>query len=233
MDLTPGYRELRPPAAVSGVVACLWVRVFGSDDEVRIVPDAASDVVWQRGAGTTVVGPDTSAKLVEGRPGDVMIGMRFHPGAGGGALGVPLDALRDLRVDASDVDRTFDLSGDLPPDAVVERFVAAAAGREPDPLVRVAALRVGEQDVGALARELNISERQLRRRFHAAAGYGPVTFARVLRFRRFVAAIDAGRDDLAALAFEAGYADQAHLTRETKRLAGLPPAALVRARTDN
>ena len=33
--------------------------------------------------------------------------------------------------------------------------------------------------------------------------------------------------DLARLAFEAGYADQAHLTRECSRLAGLPPAALL------
>jgi transcriptional regulator GlxA family with amidase domain len=113
---------------------------------------------------------------------------------------------------------------------VPERLVAAAAGREPDPLVAAAALRVGDGDIGGLARELSISERQLRRRFHAASGYGPVTLARVLRFRRFVEAVDAGRDDLAALAFEAGYADQAHLTRETKRLAGLLPRAFVRDR---
>jgi hypothetical protein len=32
------------------------------------------------------------------------------------------------------------------------------------------------------------------------------------------------------VAVEAGYADQAHLTRESVRLAGLPPAALIRAR---
>jgi AraC-like DNA-binding protein len=54
----------------------------------------------------------------------------------------------------------------------------------------------------------------------------------VLRFRRFLARADrAGADaDLAWLAADAGYADQAHLTRECVRLAGLPPAALVRTR---
>jgi AraC-like DNA-binding protein len=42
-----------------------------------------------------------------------------------------------------------------------------------------------------------------------------------------------GRDvlDLAALAAQAGYADQAHLTRECGQLAGLTPAALVRQRS--
>ena len=36
--------------------------------------------------------------------------------------------------------------------------------------------------------------------------------------------------DLAALAVETGYADQAHLTRECARLSGLTPAALARQR---
>ncbi len=40
-----------------------------------------------------------------------------------------------------------------------------------------------------------------------------------------------GRLDLAAIAAEAGYADQAHLTRECGKLSGLTPAALARQRT--
>jgi AraC-like DNA-binding protein len=231
VDLSPGYRELAPPRELRDVVACLWIRVHGTGDDVRIVPDACSDVVWEQGEGTTVVGPDTSAKLVAGAPGDVLIGMRFQPGAGGGALGVPLGALRDLRVEAAEVDRAFDVAGDLAPADVIGRFLGAVAGREPDLLVAEAARRLSTQDVKTVARELFVSDRQLRRRFHSAVGYGPKTLARVLRFRRFVDAVDDGRADLAALAFDIGYADQAHLTRETTRLAGLPPAALVRDRT--
>jgi AraC-like DNA-binding protein len=55
---------------------------------------------------------------------------------------------------------------------------------------------------------------------------------RVLRFRRFLARVDASRGaaDLADVAALAGYADQAHLTRESTSLAGLPPAALARVR---
>jgi methylphosphotriester-DNA--protein-cysteine methyltransferase len=206
------------------------VRVLPTADDLRVVPDACTDVVWRRGEGTTVAGPDTTAKLVGLAPGDVLVGMRFLPGAGGGVLGVPLDELRDLRVDVAEVDRAFDVDGNMEPAEVVARFMSAALGRQADPLVAVAAHKVGQEDVGAVARDLGLSERQLRRRFHAAAGYGPKTLARVLRFRRFVDAIDRGHADLAALAFDAGYADQAHLTRETTRLAGLPPAAFIRAR---
>ena len=230
MDLTPGYRELRPPEALRGVVQCVWVRVTEGVEQVRVVPDACTDVVWSQGEGTTVVGPDTSAKLVGREPGDVLIGVRFLPAAGGGALGVPLDTLRDLRVDVADVDRAFDVPGDVAPEQAVARLLTAAAGREADPLVTAAAQRVAAEEIAAVARDLGLSERQLRRRFHAAAGYGPKTLARILRFRRFVHAIERGNTDLARVALDAGYADQAHLTRETTRLAGLPPARLVTER---
>jgi AraC-like DNA-binding protein len=231
MDLmTPGYREWAPPPALAPLVACLWARVCGGDDEVRVMPDGASDVIWRRGHGTMIVGPDTTARAHPCVAGELMLGMRFRPGAGGGAIGMPLDELRDRQVHARDIDRAFDLDGELPPATVLTLLHRAAADRRPDPIVLAAAPHVAERGVVALARELAISERQLRRRFHAAVGYGPGTLARVQRFRRFLALLDAGRDDLAGLAFDAGYADQAHLTRESRRLAGLSPARVIQSR---
>jgi AraC-like DNA-binding protein len=85
-----------------------------------------------------------------------------------------------------------------------------------------------------VAEDVGLSVRQLRRRCHAAAGYGPKTLQRVLRFQRFVRMLDAaapGRPPgLASAAARAGYADQAHLTRECAALSGLTPAALARVR---
>jgi AraC-like DNA-binding protein len=91
----------------------------------------------------------------------------------------------------------------------------------------------GLRRVQGLADAIGISERQLRRRFHAAVGYGPKTLARVLRFQRMLR-LAAGRggepERLARLALEAGYADQAHMTAECTRLAGQPPARLLASR---
>ncbi len=127
--------------------------------------------------------------------------------------------------------------GGLAPDEALHRLVRLAGEMvtgAPDPLVAAAAQELGRPGarVGLVARDLGMSERQLHRRCAAAVGYGPVLLRRVLRFRRFVSRIDAGGalDDLAVLAAEAGYADQAHLTRESRELAGLPPAALARLR---
>jgi transcriptional regulator GlxA family with amidase domain len=79
--------------------------------------------------------------------------------------------------------------------------------------------------VRALAQRLAIDERTLRRRCVRALGYGPKTLDRILRFRR---ALRLGRAGLPAVevAAAAGYADQAHLSRECRRLAGVGPGAL-------
>jgi hypothetical protein len=51
-----------------------------------------------------------------------------------------------------------------------------------------------------------------------------------MRFRRALTLMSADGQhlDLAILANRAGYADQAHMTREVTKMAGLPPAALAR-----
>jgi AraC-like DNA-binding protein len=230
MELRPGYRELPPPEAIRGVVDCLWVRVAGGGDEVRVLPDGRADVVWRQGHGTTLVGPETLAHLISYSDSEVLVGIRFQPGAAGPVMGVPLQEVRDLRVDVVDVDPSFAVAADLAPADVVARFLTAAAARQADPIVTEAVRLLERQDVGEVARELAISERQLLRRFQAAVGYGPKTLARVLRFRRFVEAVDGGKTNLASLALDAGYADQAHMTRETTRLAGVTPLQLVSSR---
>jgi AraC-like DNA-binding protein len=232
VDLQPGYREFAPPPALRGSLACLWLRVApaSGDAGVRVLPDACSDLIWKAGQGAFVAGPDTSAWLSAPAPGSLLVGARFLPGAGGPALGLPLSELRDMRADLTDV--LPELDRRLPPDlaqrVALARIVESAAGLTVDPALAraVAILRDPRSRVQTLAAELGLSERQLRRRFHAAVGYGPKTLQRVLRFRRFLAHAGPGTD-LARIAFDAGYADQAHLTRESVRLAGLTPARLA------
>jgi AraC-like DNA-binding protein len=204
MELRPGYRELPVPEAVRDVVDCLWVRITGGADEVRVLPDGRADVVWRQGHRTTLVGPETRAQLISYSDTEVLVGIRFQPGAAGPVMGVPLQEVRDLRVDVVDVDPAFDVEADLAPADVLARFLEAAADRRGDPLVTEAVRLVAQHDVSVVAR--------------------------VLRFRRFLEAVDRGEADLASLALDAGYADQAHLTRETARLAGVTPLELVRSR---
>ncbi|MBB4477986.1 AraC-like DNA-binding protein [Rhizobium etli] len=79
----------------------------------------------------------------------------------------------------------------------------------------------------SLPHRLDISERQLRRRCHQHFGYGAKTLERIRRFQRF---LDLCRRShampLAHLALEAGFADQAHMTREVGELSCLTPAVI-------
>lgn len=243
-----GYRELAPPAAARGAIDCLWVRLPPREGRSasRVLPDACVDIVWTEGRGAVLAGPDTAATSASVSPGAPIVGARFAPGAGGTALGVPLAAVRDQRLPLAELWPELDreLPGDLDPRTALSRLGALAlrlVGQSPpDAAVREAARRLADPGtrVERLADDLGFSERQLRRRCDAAVGYGPKTLQRVLRFRRFLARADADADagagaggpDLARIAAEVGYADQAHLTRECTRLAGLSPAALMRAR---
>jgi transcriptional regulator GlxA family with amidase domain len=81
--------------------------------------------------------------------------------------------------------------------------------------------------VGDVAASVYVSERQLRRRFEERVGYGPKTLQRVLRFQRLKAMLEVPGAELARAAVAAGYADQAHLSRECRELAGLTPSELA------
>jgi AraC-like DNA-binding protein len=240
VELHAGYREWAPPAALRPAVSCLWTSVLPDGGQTVVLPDACVDLIWRQGSGVLVAGPDTGPAPDAQPAATVLVGVRFRPGAGGPALGLPLEELRDQRVDLADISSRLAarLPGDLGPGQALAGLIAAAADlcREgpPDPLVSRAAwlLTAPGARTATLPDELGVSERQLRRRCLAAVGYGPKTLHRILRFRRFLSEVDeAGQPvDLALVAAEAGYADQAHMTRESVRLGGLPPAALARAR---
>ena len=204
------YRELQ---TTNPLVACLWTRE-GAPSARRILPDACVDIVWT-GRRLIVAGPATRATTATT---GTALGVRFRVGAAGAALGVPASELLDASVPLADLwgPEIEERVGSEPTLTVLAREVGRRLQGAPDGLVRAAATGAAP-DIGA---------RQLRRRFADAVGYGPKTLQRILRFQRFlVLAQDA--PDLARLALEAGYADQAHLTRECRRLSGLPPAALL------
>jgi len=102
------------------------------------------------------------------------------------------------------------------------------AARPVDPVAAHVARLADEQvPVVALAREVGLSERQLHRRCMTALGYPPSRLSRLLRLHRFLvlARTSPVHVTLAELAAAAGYADQAHLSRDSRALTGRAPSA--------
>ena len=229
------YREYPPPAALAPWVACTWERRDGGGAPVRVVPDGCIDIIWTEGGGTAVVGPNTTAFLVA-LPADThVVGVRLRPGAAPPLLGVDGTALLDGRADlhelwgedAHALGARLDAAADPAGALLAGLAPRAAAAGAPDPLVQAAVARLQDgARVRSLAGELFVSERQLRRRVGSAVGYGPKRLARVLRLGRALAAARGG-EELARVAVDAGYADQAHFAGDCRELAGVPPSVLL------
>ncbi|RZT86101.1 helix-turn-helix protein [Pseudonocardia sediminis] len=101
--------------------------------------------------------------------------------------------------------------------------------RAPDPEVVFAWDRLsrtaGATGVAELAAETGWSRRHLLTRFRGQIGLPPKTAGRVLRFQRASGLVTAGVTSLADVAATCGYADQPHLVREFRALAGVTPTA--------
>jgi AraC-like DNA-binding protein len=231
------YCEQAPPPTLARWVQCTWQRSGAGGAPVRVVPDGCIDIVWTEGAGTQIVGPNTRAFVVPLADGTRVAGVRLHPGAAPGLLAVDAARLRDDRITidgvwgddglalAEALDEREDRAAVLL-SALVDRAPGAA---RPDPLVgaAVAQLAGRELSVATLAFDLGVSERQLRRRFQTAVGYGPKLLSRVLRLSRALDTARATGAQLAWIAADAGYADQAHFAHDCRDLAGVAPSSLL------
>jgi AraC-like DNA-binding protein len=206
----------------------VW-RVQGDDGTgtraTRILPDGCLDVLVVAGRAL-VAGPDTAARVHDGEAQEVL-GVRLHAGRGPALLGIPADELRDqtLPLEA--------LWGDRRARELADRVTTphglgewALATSELDSLGRrLHALLDAGASIGGAADRLGYSSRQLHRRALPVFGYGLQHLGRVLRLNRAVAAADSGAD-WAEVAAGAGYADQAHLSRDFRALAGVTPSGL-------
>jgi AraC-like DNA-binding protein len=238
------YRETPPVPSLRDHLACVWSETVPRDaspERKRILPDACIDIVWTAGEAPRLAGPDTGPVLAEMAPGTTIVGARFRPGLAPDVLRVSAAELRDAQPELAAIWggrcvrrlAESDASDSIEAMAVeLQREIAGRlgeAGRD-DPLVPAAlawAARRGPDALTGLTSALDVGERQLRRRVEERFGYGPTTLRRVLRLQRLLALTARHPWSLAELADAAGYADQAHMTRECRRLSGLTPARLL------
>ncbi|NUO98628.1 MAG: helix-turn-helix domain-containing protein [Nonomuraea sp.] len=227
------YAERHPGPGLAGRVACVWQQVSEADTTQLVVPDACVDLIWGPG-GLFVAGPDTGPMPTRMTTGDTYTGIRFKPGATGAVFGVPVHDLRDRRVPLSDLPALSLPPLGVIPDvearlAVMRAAVLARLRQDPatDPAAPAiaGALRMG-RSVRDIAWDLGLSERQLHRRSVASFGYAPKTLQRIVRFQRALTLARAGVPP-AEVAVRSGYADQAHLSHDVKRLSGVPLGRLV------
>jgi AraC-like DNA-binding protein len=245
------YLEYLPVRTLAPFVECGWVRSSSpAGDSLRVMPDGCVDLFVTAEGTVMISGPATTFYDQCADAEGVLAGLRLRPGAAAAVLGHPVSELRDNRIA---IDSVFGISAS----GLAEDMLAAYASRQRVELLEAMLGRyfskvepVVDQPVAhsiemlrrrpaspvsGVASAVGLSERQLRRRFEAAVGYGPKRLGRIFRFQRLLDLIHAGghRIRWAELAVEAGYADQSHMINECLALAGALPTALPGAATQS
>jgi AraC-like DNA-binding protein len=229
---TRSFTTRRELASTTGVL----IVNLGSPLEIA----DASGVTHRIAAGQGFAGGLAQSTSLSRSTGE-MEGIHVHMAPAGLArsLGVPLAALTDrcftlADLLGADADRLGERLLDVRPGEarwrVLDGFLAGRLGgarAEDRELDHARALLARGWRVEVVARELSWSRKRLAQRFRDAVGMHPRAFAGLARFERFTAALQAHPSKpLAQAALDAGYADQAHLTREVARYAELTPAQL-------
>jgi AraC-like DNA-binding protein len=244
------FVERRALAPLTPHVAAVWVHHVGPRDEPyvhRSVPHGGIEVSCVLGDRLQVIGPRSQARAQTLAVGATVVGVRFEPWAGRALVGSPTQ-LGDVDLPGEEVwgraaEGVADRMAATDPweaAAELQRWVTATVDFEArrDRAIEhlVQACAAGElRSVITAQRDLDISERQLRRRCHDVTGSSPAVILRVMRFQRFVAlaqravatAAPGATRSLAAMAAACGYADHGHLTRECRRMTGEPPSTYL------
>lgn len=224
-----------------------WAQTRGGASEMREVPFPGVPLIfnlgppWEiddRGFDSFLAGLGTAPSTVRGEPTWTCIELRFTPLGAFRLFGVPMHELANRAIELEHLHpKTRELEERLR-EAIdwTERFELVEAfllrrlaeSRPADPGIswswRHLHATHGRAPIGAMTTELGWSHRRLITRFREQIGLTPKAYARVIRFDRAATALRKAEDrSLAEIAYDCGYADQAHLTHEFRELAGLTP----------
>jgi len=242
-------RRIAPSASTAAAVDALFVVDFEHDAPLVSIPRPETQLVVrfgpaaQRGLDVYAFGARDRAHRKLIRAGQRAVTARLRLGASEAVLGAPAadlagrivaladlwgeaetERLRERLASASDAHaaaRVLDR-------AIAERLTLARASRAPAALSLAAADKLASSNVNAVADDLGVSERHLRRLFRDAIGMAPKAFAKLARFHRALHAMrQDGEVSWASVAAAAGYYDQAHLIAEFRAIAGVTPRALL------
>lgn len=228
------YAEHPLPPELHGLVAAVWTLDLdgapGECSEQDATPDGCIELIRRR-AGRSHWRRDQPEVFAAGL-NDGLAPLRFSGDAAFTAIklwpwawhalgGPPCPGFHDDWIALPAVSPLAALA-DPDPRIAIERLVQAFAAVAPSPLGRAT---LAAASPGDLAARLALPPRQLQRIFARAFGVSPRAYLRRLRFAATLREVQHQADPLADMAAAQGYADQAHMARDFRDFAGMPPSA--------
>lgn len=251
------HHEIDPPEALRDIFKCFWYTSRDVDESTsffKVVPDGYAEIVFHFGSACSIATPTgwqplpspflmglhKQPAVFQAKNRLEIIGIRCFPWTVHELLGLPAgqDGVRrvahpiaQLHAPLATAIQAGQLAEALA--QVTHYFGQARAQPASDHLLVKAgqAMRAahGTLPVSQVAVAAHATVRTLERKFKQAAGYTVKDVSGLMRFEQ--ARNHLWRQptvNLASLAQELGYTDQAHLSREFKRYSGTTPAAFAR-----
>jgi AraC-like DNA-binding protein len=244
------YCEYLTPAFEHDCVEAVWSFRPCKPAKYLVLPDGRVDLLARFHVGPNetvshirliVAGPASRSSLVPATRHTGFLGVRFRPGWGI-CLGLDPKMLRDAALLDEEVRSALGLLA-IPlvqaknvseVQQVLFNTACTLASRvQPNSRFARAANAIGllhdcdgKSSITTLAQKAGVSVRTLHRDIVATAGLSTKLLAALFRFEHAMRILRiAPSHNLALLASEAGYSDQAHMNREFRRFGGFTPAA--------
>jgi len=236
-------RFVEAAAPLRPYVGCFWVITAERGARIQIVPDGSTSMSIElrhdRSSGWFLRGPLVRPDVRRFASPATVVGVRLRPGVAFLVSGVSAHAMVGRRIrlggpalnalaDHDRLSRTPEQRIDALQRFLLERLANAQVHTVVARALHHIERRHGCVRIGDLAADCRVSPRHLNRLMRVWVGYGAKRLCRIVRFQATLTQIEQSpARSGAALASEAGYFDQAHLTLDTGRLAGATPRRLA------
>jgi len=243
------YKEYTPPPKLQLFLDSYWISTNYEEKESRILPDGFVDIIFDLNSETCinwenkikVSGMMTKYRNVISKKNSEAIGVRFKTGQFNAISNIPLSEIKNKVISASDI---FPQYNSLILEKLIESktqlekiqflndlLVAQIKSTDVNSLELSVCKSISSNyqavDIFKIAKDHCVSLRQLERRFKAKIGVTMKEYHSIVRFTKTIEHISANpNSSLLNIAFDNGYFDHSHLTKEINRMSGINPSKL-------
>ncbi|WP_294276030.1 helix-turn-helix domain-containing protein [uncultured Chryseobacterium sp.] len=256
MSLQTYYQEFEPAENLKHIIQCFWYHKRAVSEEqscFEVIPDGHTEIIFHFGDGLKIycnemLNPLPSPFIMGLQDGPVLfyigntleiIGVRCYPWVVFDLLNIPPGKgihILDHPVKELDPDLAALMLSEEIETAVAkvqQYFLELFSQMSFDNTLSKAGAAIrtakGSIPVHQVADSSHSTIRTLERKFKKSSGHTVKDMCALIRFEQVRNELMLNPDsNLAGLAYELGYADQSHLTREFKRYAHMTPAAFAR-----
>jgi AraC-like DNA-binding protein len=231
----------RPAVRLARYVSQYWLSLNNTSPVYAALPDGCVDLVLEvtaNGYRSWIYGSTTRPTAIPCRPDTHYLGIRFHPGQSRHFISAAAQEITDGREDLRTLMQfpservAARIATEALFDELDETLIETLSRASPvesyiDSVVQHVDARRGDTRIDDVAVRFGKSRRQMERVFLQTVGVPLKLFCMISRLRYAAELIThpASRS-LTGIAHDAGYSDQAHMTRDFTRLAGVSPGRL-------